>query len=339
MRNGKSKKIKGLKLYQSELSLLNNDLSIISGRIKRSDHFHNRLNAENIDLTSDEYFSRIKKKKKEIINSIEKLSLESSLPDKIHPPRNYQPLHIDIDSEARRLAERLAGYNIDWEDARRWRESQELFPVTDEQDSCPELVGFARIKNSEEITIDESSSINHGSTFNFETDESNLNTNSATLFRAELNDKASFWRNDTPDRIAFAYVISWSLPAPECDSWVTCDLRPLYSLSFYNGADDGSIQIRTMLIPIDEQANIPESFEISEGSLILDSEKSIDGFYESKYLKIRFPIKAGAIPAVALVNIIQLSAQDGLVSVIGQFRIDGSGTDSRLKYRITPKTT
>lgn len=166
-----------------------------------------------------------------------------------------------------------------------------------------------------------------------------------------LYDDASIWRDDTPDSYRVDFAVGWELPRPNCDALITCTIDVVHHVNFTNGADDGGYFATTVsLVHSDEEGQFGTYCLFDIQSVLLGSlggENVASGRYDSgpqSPIQIRFRLPKNSKPRVCLGHHFFLSAQDGLVSLVGDCGTHtppetgqyGYGCGPLLRYSMVP---
>ena len=148
-------------------------------------------------------------------------------------------------------------------------------------------------------------------------------------FRAELTDDAAIYRDDNPDRASWGSELIYTFPPPEADAILHVSFSISVGGTFTNAADDGGHLVHSVVINhTDPDGNWPPwpigiYAEVEPNQVVFLSIKE-DDFYSSSgpgSFDLAFEAKRGREPAIFILFVTHLSAQDGLVETDGRWYV------------------
>jgi hypothetical protein len=180
---------------------------------------------------------------------------------------------------------------------------------------------YWREKAYEKLRLNHNSDADYDAGFGLERD--------CFYFRAELTDDAAILRDDNPDRASWGSELIYTFPPPEADAVLHVSFSISVGCNFTNAADDGGHLVHSVVINhTDPDGNWPPwpigiYAEVEPNQVVFLSTKE-DGFYSSSgpgRFDLAFEAKLGREPAIFILFVTHLSAQDGLVESDGSWYV------------------
>jgi hypothetical protein len=300
---GKTKKT--VKWGSSDAFYLRRSLAHVQRKLSRFNEIAPRLAVEVPDLPADELIKRIKKRKIQLVKEIaaaERKSKKKQWSGAIPLPYGSGgPWHVPPE-----FLERVY---------KPWPEGI--------MRKCLFFGGYTKPAYLKDQAY-RRSWLNHDSTASYTPDDHYFDNYATILFRGELNDDASIWRDDNPDWIEWGTESGYYIPAPECDAIVSLEVSIRVISEFTNAADDGGSGFHSVAFAhTDANGNWPGDIcdVTSIQSIMLELGNT--GHYDSDWQTFRFSfnVKGGATPGLGMLLVTHLSAQDGKVESLGQWLI------------------
>lgn len=317
------------------------DLDTVSKRLTQIDHYYSRITVLNSEISKKEYFERLQKRKKELIEKILSIRKKGfSLNSKDFRSTTHI-VKIKLEDQRNIGDYRFSNGKLIYPDSGVQAITLGLLQADQSPGPCELLQDYVLYDTEGKARISGFNSINHGSQTGFDIEP--YNDSGVTLFSIYLNDHAAIWRDDNPDKYTGGYELIWKLPVAPCDMWVCWFIDAQQRIEFTNGADDGgSCKSLIAWATTDENGDF-HSVNIRSNSIRTSfGNSSYNKTTDRYYFYSAFPIKQGKIPQIALAHIIQLTAQDGLVEAVGQFRTHQRNVDHgapKIWYMMVPRNT
>jgi hypothetical protein len=325
-----------IKVQNHDLLALRNmikERKYITRKLQRLPHLRNRLEIENPDVSIQELVDRLIQKKdildKEILkyNNFSKAKRSSSA----QVGENFvfvkrAPLGPSLDLDIDQIMKVREGIEF-------------IYPFW--RTTCPILNGTTMLfLPSWGMTNSDLNSINHNSSADYEVDHVSYFLGELDYeYNAWLNDDASLWRNDNPDRHNWYDHIHAYLPTPECDSRVVASVKFRSSGRILSEADDhNEIEQTVYVAHSDENGILPASVSFGDQFDVIDFDLSGEiglpggNNYDSGWYTadMSFNVNSGVMPQIAIAAYTELTAQDGVLEILGNWEFQG------LTYRTTP---
>jgi len=311
----------------SPLVHLRRNLNVVASRLSRIGDLAGRHTLEKPEISIDAYLSRLRKRKSALIKEVKSLSKKQAargMPERVLP-RPRPPLSGIAEVYQRGLLQELA-------------QTKQVPPL-----DCIGPSGLQAPIAYGEILFDQTG-IFHDSTYSIKLDTKWFETRGFVKFMVDLDDDASIWRDDNPDRVKFGFEVYWELPAAPCDCTVECKIGLGGWTEFTNGADDGGeYKTYVALVNTDQDGEWPnEPIDVSVlGDNFLSGNVSI-AVLQELVRSCYFFIRKGKKAQVALGFVGSLWAQDGLAELdvgFGVHRVGLSTDEPRppmLSYTMDP---
>jgi hypothetical protein len=283
-------------------------LRSIDKRLKNAHVLAERLKAEGAPITPEQYFARLRKRRKE---------LQELLAKERRPPR---PL-------AGALPQR--SLSQDWAKAAAQLRPNYLPPSERiVEGSTPP----ARYRHVPGVPSD----VNHGSTYEEGTDDSRIDEHGVGYTTLRLTDEAAWWRYDDMDNVVAGFQLDWFLPETKFNALVQVDITVEHVVELQSSAESGEYSGLVLPVYPDENGEVPETVQISEAAywpMVWREDRS--GHHESprRNLMQRFVVKQGVSPRIVLGHIFFVSALDGTVDSLTQHLTQNADLVPHLRYK------
>lgn len=338
-----------LKVQDRDLLALKNmikERKRITRKLQRLPHLRDRLEIEKPGVTLQELADRLKQKKSTIDKEIAKYNNFSKAKRSSSP--HIGESIVSVKKFPPDFSQFKEGRHPDFS---HFKEGKPLsyymemierysFLFTDQQ-TCPTLNGTAMLFLSRwGATNDALNSINHHSSANYDVKHVSYFLGKLDYqYDAFLDDDASAWRDDNPDSHNWYDNIYGSLPRPECDSRVVASVEFRSSGRILSEADDhNEIEQTVYIAHSDEDGNLPPYVSFGEEHEVINYDLSgsigLPGGnrYDSGWFiaDMSFNVRSGVRSQIAIAPYTNLSAQDGLLNILGNWEFKG------LSYSIVP---
>jgi len=253
------------------------------------------------DLTPETLLARMKAHKKELlrkVTTVERKTKKMQWSGAVLRPQAF-------------------GGPMDW-----WRGQPQLGrkPGIDLDPACFYASGSAHAR-SLNLEAYEESWINHDSKRSYDVDPQYWGQYATIMFRGELDDDASWIRNDNPDWTEWGTEVRFYMQRPNCNATITVDLSIRLVSGFTNAADDGGSCFHSVAFThTDPMGHWPDSVYVPSVQEMIVEFTDTDS-YDSGWrnYSIRFDVAKGRRPRIAVLFVTHLSAQDGTVTAVGQW--------------------
>lgn len=140
-------------------------------------------------------------------------------------------------------------------------------------------------------------------------------------FRAKLNDDAAWYRDDNPDSASWGSETAYFIPAPDRDAIVHLSFWVYLSCNFVNAADDGGRLCHSVSMEhTDPDGHWSGLYsEVESSQVVFIQEKKTDNYSHWRTFRLAFETKRDISPAVCVLFLTNLSAQDGKVDTAGRW--------------------
>jgi hypothetical protein len=323
--------VKVLDEERLELQKLIKQRNRITRKISELPQLEPRIKIENPELTLQQLFERLQRKKTEIDEKIAKYSSSSEQESKTPPlpkPRSFSFREEQYTMSIEEIAENYAARVYpDWRD--RFQQSE-----------CPMISGTAiPYLTRTGATVSALNDLNHNSSADYVAAQQSWYAGIRYDIAAWLNDDASIWRDDNPDSFMWYDNICIFLPTAECDSKVYAEVAIKFLGRIDSEADDHNEILQYAYVAhSDENGNLPpyvsfgDKYDLNHidlsGEIGLPYGNSFGSYWA--IAEMSFEVKSGAASKVAIGNCTQLEAQDGTLLITGSWII------TNLYYSIRP---
>jgi len=284
--------------YDDEFHL-RRSLGHLQEKINRMGELIPRLAIDSPDLTPETLLTRMKERKKKLLQKV--TSVERKTKKRHWSGAVLRPQAI--------------GGLMDW-----WREKPPPGGKPGIEPSCFYGSGHSHARTLVWDAYEESW-INHDSSKLYGVDSQYWDEHATILFSGKLNDDASLIRDDNPDWVEWGTEVRFYMQRPNCDATITVDLSIRLLSGFTNAADDGGSCFHSIAFAhTDPMGHWPDSVYVPSVQEIIVEFTGNDS-YDSGWrnYSIRFDVRKGRRPRIAVLFITHLSAQDGTVTAVGQW--------------------
>jgi len=176
---------------------------------------------------------------------------------------------------------------------------------------------YWREKAYEKLKVKHKSDASYSAGFGLERD--------SFYFHGELKDDAAISLVDNPNQASWGSELIYTMPPPEADAVVHVSFPISVGCNFTNAADDGGLLVHSVVVnhtdPDGNWPNYPVGIYAEvEPSQVVFLDVKETGFYYSSgpgIFDLAFETKRGRQPAIFVLFVTHLRAQDGLVDTDG----------------------
>ena len=166
--------------------------------------------------------------------------------------------------------------------------------------------------------------LNHKSEASYHVDGTGFQQDPMFWFRAKLHDDAAWYRDDNPDSASWGSETAYIIPAPDQDAIVHLNVSVWLVSDFSNAADDGGSLCHSVAMGhTDPDGNWPGPYsDVESNQVVLLAVKKTDVYYSGwRTFSFAFETKRDVSPAIIVLFVTHLSAQDGQVDAGGRWHV------------------